>query len=196
MTVDWTTSTTILARLRDHGDGSAWGRLEDHFWEPLVRYALRLGLGLSDAQDVAQETLLAFARLHRADRYQRERGRLSSWLFGIANQRIREVRRSQLRQALVLSRAGETIDEASATDCDAEALWEEEWRRAAYREALQHVRSQVAEETFRLFELTVCQGLPVAEVARRLGVAPKQVYNARYRITTRLIRALERTRVR
>src|SRR5262245_27031610 len=53
----------------------------------------------------------------------------------------------------------------------------EEGRRAA-----QAVRAKVSEDSWQAFYLTVCEGRPGAEVAKRLGKTPGSVYQAAYRV--------------
>eukprot|EP00913_Durusdinium_trenchii_P006239 g5851.t1 len=79
----WITTTIMLERLSDAQD-SAWEELATHFRAPVHHFAIRLGLNESAAEDVVQSTLLAFISAYRDGRYEKDRGRLSSWLFGIA----------------------------------------------------------------------------------------------------------------
>ena len=64
----------------------------------IERYAARFNLKRADAQDAAQQTLIAFCNAYQQDKYQKEKGRLRVWLFGIARNQIRNlVRKNRLR---------------------------------------------------------------------------------------------------
>jgi DNA-directed RNA polymerase specialized sigma24 family protein len=89
---DWVTTSTILGGLRDFEDRASWERFVARFRAPIVRLALGHGLEAADADDVAQETLVAFADGFRAGRYDAQQGRLSSWLFGIAYRQVLRAR--------------------------------------------------------------------------------------------------------
>jgi DNA-directed RNA polymerase specialized sigma24 family protein len=119
--MDWITTSTLLLRLRDFEDAEAWDGFVHRFRSPILRFAGSLGIRDTDAEDVAQETLLAFARDYREGRYDRERGRLSHWLFGIAYRRALAQRRRNLRRAEPLPDE-DILPERTATD-----LWERHW---------------------------------------------------------------------
>ena len=84
MTAEWVTTSLVLERLKEFDNHSAWNLFSGWFREPVVAFARRMGLKGADADDAAQETLLAFARAYREGRYDSSKGRLSEWLFGIA----------------------------------------------------------------------------------------------------------------
>ncbi|MGE0480388.1 MAG: RNA polymerase sigma factor [Phycisphaerae bacterium] len=184
--MEWATTSTILASLADFRNQSAWGRFATQFREPIVRFALRLGLSASAAEDVAQETLLAFAEAFRQGRYDRERGRLRDWLFGIASRQIANRRRADAR------RRGKERDERSAfwhNTVDPEVAttaWESEWTRAVLAACLLRVRQEVEPMTMRAFDAVVREGRPVAAAARDLHLSVKAVYNARYTVLRRI----------
>lgn len=54
------TTATVLDRLRDVNDQSAWGSFVERFRAPIIGFSRRMGRSPADAEDVAQETLLAF----------------------------------------------------------------------------------------------------------------------------------------
>ena len=88
--MDWITTSTILEGLKEFEGGDAWERLVERFRRPIVSFIRDLGLAESDAEDVAQETLIAFAEAYREGKYDPAKGRLSHWLFGIAWVRRRD----------------------------------------------------------------------------------------------------------
>src|SRR5215210_5478398 len=61
----WLTTATVLQRLRDFENRDAWGAFAERFRQPVVSFARGMGLKGPDAEDVAQETLLAFAEAYR-----------------------------------------------------------------------------------------------------------------------------------
>src|SRR5690349_6694570 len=80
----WVTTATVLEKLRDFGNRDAWSSFTERFRQPVVSFARGMGLKQADAEDVAQETLLAFAEAYRGGKYDPAKGRLSRFLFGIA----------------------------------------------------------------------------------------------------------------
>ena len=191
MDEEWVTTSTLLVRLSDD-DERAWVKLADRFRAPIVAYARSLGLAEPDAQDAAQETLLAFVRLYREGRFERDRGALSRWLFGIAD---RQIKGARARVQRVGDREGTPAASAfweRVADAQPTELWDREWGRALLSQCVERARRETAPETFRMFELVVHDELAPAEAARRLGVPVKAVYNAKHRVLARIRELRER----
>lgn len=179
MEAEWITTSTILTGLRDFEDRGAWQRFVERFRAPVVRLAAQQGLALADAEDVAQETLLAFADAFRAGRYDVEKGRLSRWLFGIAYRQIQRAREGRDRRAA--ADLPEVPDDAAVT-----RSWDVEWERAILEQCLAQARREVQPQTFRAFELTALEGRDAADAAAELAVDVKAVYNAKHRLLQRV----------
>jgi len=186
--MDWNTTSTILDGLREGPGNYAWQRLCSRFRPPVVAFARDMGLSFADAEDVAQETLAAFAEAYRRGRYDRTRGRLSHWLFGFAyrhaaHARHRLARDGQARAPGALDRVDEArlIDEAEAT-----LSWDRRWEEALLEQCLQRVAQEVEPETFRAFHLVVVLNRPPADAAEVLAVPIKMVYNAKHRVLKRI----------
>jgi RNA polymerase sigma-70 factor (ECF subfamily) len=185
--VDWVTTSTILRDLRDYANVSAWGRLVDRFRDPVVRFARRLGFPDEDAEDIAQETFLAFAEMLRGDRYDRERGRLRSWLFGIASKQA--LRQRERRARWDRPAAGPRADMAILSIPDEKTvvdLWNKEWEQFLVRECFRRVRVEYRPESVRAFDLVVREGWSAQEAAVEIGTDVKAVYNAKHRILKRM----------
>jgi RNA polymerase sigma-70 factor (ECF subfamily) len=186
--MEWITTSTILAGLRDFGNAAAWERLSARFRGPIVGFARSLGLPPADAEDVAQETLLAFAEEFRRGRYDREQGRLSAWLFGIALNQVRRHRRAdeQRVRPLAGNEGATSFWDELADPSTARSTWEQEWEQALFAECLEQVRREVEPATLAAFELVVCEQLPTDQAAARLNVPVKTVYNAKHRVLRRI----------
>ncbi|HWL93524.1 MAG TPA: RNA polymerase sigma factor [Phycisphaerae bacterium] len=184
---EWITTTTVLHDLRDFENRAAWDRFDSRFRRPIVNFAVSVGLAPSDAEDVAQESLLTFAEAYRGGRYERTRGRLSQWLFGIAYRKALDQRRRSARGAgsgsseVNLWMAENLPDETAAT-----VSWDREWEQALLEQCLEQVRREVEPSTYRAFELVVRENQDAAEAAAVLGVNIKLVYNAKHRILKRI----------
>lgn len=180
------TSQSLLAGLADPNNQTAWRQYVDRYRPLLSSYAERLGVPRSDLEDLAQQTLLAFSLAYREGQYDVKRGRLRSWLFGIATGTIRNYWRSRHR----IARVGGTGDGDAvaliADDRRLDQIWEEQWRDAVVTACLREVRAEVEAHTFAAFDLFACQGLPAREVAERLGTTENAVFCAKRRVLARL----------
>jgi len=187
MDTEWATTTTILQNLREYSNDDAWRRLVERFRPPIARFAERSGALPADADDVAQETLTAFAEAFRSGRYDPARGRLSQWLFGIAYKQVLRQRQSSARENAKRAVGGSSAlmshipDEKSAED-----VWNIEWERAVMQACMTRAQNEFEPETIRAFEAAVRDGRSAAEVADELGVPVKRIYNAKHRVLTRL----------
>lgn len=179
--MDWRTTTTLLLELRDFRNEPAWDRFVERFRPALEAFARRLGTPADDAADVVQETLLAFARAYRDGKYDRDSGRLRSWLFGIAYRSILHHTSRASRRRVMVEVDPNLPDERGARD-----LWDRIWDELMVNQALSRARHEFSNETYRLFELVVLDEKTPEEVAAGLGVPIKKVYNAKHRVLSRL----------
>ncbi len=180
----WVTTSTILEKLRLFEDEDAWERLVDRFREPILAFARAMRLGPFDAEDVAQETLTTFARLLRDGRYDRDRGRLSHWLFGIARMKILDHQKREARRHRILPNEGRDPD--GVADADPEELWERSWEIFVAETCVARVRTELSADAFRAFEMVVLAERKPGEVAEELGVDVKSIYNAKHRALQRI----------
>jgi RNA polymerase sigma-70 factor (ECF subfamily) len=183
-----TTTSTFLGGLND-GDPEAWQRFYDRYEPMLLAMARRAGLREEDARDVVQEVLTtAFVEGFRAGKYDRERGRLRSWLRGIVANKIREARRRVTRPEVQMT------DQSDATRClngiaddrKLPDLFDEEWERAVLAECLRRVKLEVDPKTFQAFHLYAMAGWQPEKVAAQLGIARETVYVHKSRVLARL----------
>ncbi|MFC3690959.1 RNA polymerase sigma factor [Chenggangzhangella methanolivorans] len=160
------------------GDARAFEALAARHYEPIRRFAWRRCGDATDAEDVAQETLIRIAR--SLDRFE-GRSAFSTWAFGIALNAARdrgraEARRGAIeREALALARLDQ--DEAPGDDMTDE-LW------AAVDALPEPQRDAVL--------LVHVEGLTHAQAAQALGCAEATVswrlFSARRRLKSALSR--------
>ncbi len=187
------TSLTLIQKLQEPGNEEAWVRLCERYRPILLAVIRRSGAPEAEHDDVAQETLAVILDKFRRGEYDRSKGRLKSWLAGIALNKIREFRRRRRRQS------ERTVESGSATGFwdripDTRELidvFEHEWQAGLLGEALRQVRLQVDAKTFEAFKLYAIDGREPEDVAAHLGMAREAVYNAKSRVLARLRRTRE-----
>ncbi len=185
--MEWITTSTMLQKLHAADDHGAWERLVQRFQRPIVRFATRVGASPAEAEDVAQETLLAFAENYRNGKYDRAKGRLSHWLFGIAYRQIRrEIRRQARRVATLPATGNGSFWSALPDQQQASTVWDAEWEQALLAACIERAHREFEPRTFRMFELAVRLEWSPADVARELAVPVKAVYNAKHRVIKRI----------
>ena len=184
MATDWITTSTLLHQLRDFDDDQAWRRIVERFRKPIAGFAVELGVSPEDSEDVAQETLLDFAKAFREGKYDRERGRLRKWLFGIAYRRAARQRRKSGRDRD--RRAPGEEAERVADERWASTVWDRRWQAHVLEECLVQVRREFSADVFEAFELVVGKERTPGEAAEQLGVPIKKIYNAKHRVLKRI----------
>ncbi|MEW6251673.1 MAG: sigma-70 family RNA polymerase sigma factor [Planctomycetota bacterium] len=182
------TSTVLLEGLRTAQNRTIWQQYVDRYRPVLVAHARRVGLSAADAEDVAQEALAAFCQAYRAGKYEREKGRLRDWLFGIARNQLSNWRRRQPRREMRIGGPGDESGVVGQLPGEDEwvCLWEQEWRDAVLRRCLEVVQTEVDPNTLTAFELFAAQGVPAKQVAERLGISPNAVFIAKHRVLRRI----------
>ncbi|MBI5865222.1 MAG: sigma-70 family RNA polymerase sigma factor [Planctomycetes bacterium] len=178
------TTTRLLADLRNARNDGAWAELDARYRPILVRFSLQLGFVGDDSEELAQQTLAEFARSYSDGKYDPQRGRLRSWLLGIARNVAFELRRKKAG----LHNGVDSLLEQIPDDARLSVIWEQQREQAIFAEALARLRSstQTDAATIEAFELYAVQGMPVEHVAERCGLSVDSVYVAKNRLTKRL----------
>ena len=182
------TNTVMLNDLRNPGNQTVWQEFVGRYRPMILKYARRFGLSDSDAQDAAQQTLIAFCTSYQKGKYDREQGRLRVWLFGIARNQIRNaVKKSYRKELQVVEDSDQTNFFARVEDGDElERIWDEEWRDAVIRQCLEEVRRDVDPKSIEAFELFAWKGWPAQKVADHLDMTANAVFIAKHRIMKRI----------
>ncbi len=180
-----TTNTILLDGLVDPGNDRIWREFDERYRPIVEAFARRQGLSADDAADAAQDTLADFARDYRAGRFDRTRGRLRSWIFGIARNRVIDVQRVKGRRR---EWRGESAFVDLSTGDDPEPTWRDEWRKAMLRAAMRelHAGSKLDPRTVCAFERVAFDRAAAADVAAEVGMSVNEVYVAKSRVLKRL----------
>jgi RNA polymerase sigma-70 factor (ECF subfamily) len=182
------TSLTLLQRLRAN-EPDAWREMV-YLYTPLVYgWCARFGVRGADADDVSQEVFRAAMASLAGFRREQAGDTFRGWLRGITRNMVlvhfrRRDRRPQgSGDTDVLLQMQEVVDPASlpADEDDPPAD-----RDALCRRALELVRREFEERTWRAFWQTVGEGRSPVDVAADLGATPAAVRKAKSRVLHRL----------
>jgi len=193
------TRQSLLERLKCWDDQESWRDFFDSYGGLLYRTAVKAGLTDAEAQDVVQDTIITVARKIETFRYDPARDSFKGWLLYWTRKRISmEYRKRQrARPTAGLAESSVEIDQIpDPTGINLETVWEEEWTRAIWEEALSKVKAQVGSKQFQMFQLYVVKERPAVEVATALGVAVAQVYLAKHRVSALIKKELGQLKAR
>lgn len=183
------TTTRLLDALREPANEPAWTHIDARYRPVVAGLARRLGLSGADADEVAQHTLAEFVRAYREGRYDRGKGRLSSWILGIARHAtlhaLRDARRARTPGADALA---DVPDEHALR-----SIWADERDRAILARAMGMLRdeSSLDDRTLLAFDLVALRAVPAAEAAAQCSMSVEQVYVAKSRVVRRLRELVE-----
>lgn len=185
--VKWITTTQALDELKSSQDSLVWGTFCNHFRPVIENFAKQLGLTETDAEDAAQQTMIEFIESFRKGKYQREKGHLSNWLFGIARYVILNIRSHKPSEQLIADRtAGTSFMDFVQDDKIIEHKWEIEWKQMVLEKCLEQARQEFEPKVLEAFSLYAISQVPVEDVCRRLDMSPNAVYISKSRVLSRL----------
>jgi len=185
--MEWITTTRILEELRSSNDGDAWTFLIRCFRPMLVSFGRRMGLSEADSEDASQETLLVFVEKLRADKYVRDKGRLSNWLFGVARKVIlKHLKRSSTEKLTPNSGTNVSSCHIAADTVATQDTWDIEWGRMILTRCLDQVSREFTPRVVEAFRLYAIDGKSAKEVGERLNMSRNAVYIAKSRILSRV----------
>jgi RNA polymerase sigma-70 factor (ECF subfamily) len=180
------TSTSLLQRLRAQ-EPAAWERLCQLYGPLVYRWARSSGLQDTDAADVVQEVFRAVAG--RLDHFHRDcpTDSFRGWLWGITKNKLRDHFRA---------RAGNPIG-AGGTDAQQQLLEVPETPpdstsdslspdAVLVHRALALIQVEFEERTWKAFWRSAVDGQAAADIAKELGMTPRAVRQAKYRVLRRL----------
>lgn len=174
------TRTTLLIRLKNGDDQTAWRTFDQLYRPMLVSYAGSRGLDPNDSEDVAQQCMQAV--LDKISTYEHQ-GSFKTWLRAIAEKKICDRFRAKGREVQAESAvlAGKADPNPSPDE-----IWERQWWQAHLRHGADVVRGEVAQTTFAAFVGYAIEGQAADAVAQSLGLSVNQVYVAKHRVLDRI----------
>jgi RNA polymerase sigma-70 factor, ECF subfamily len=174
-----TTSPSLLEKLRQPGDRSAWERFVDLYTPLLHHWAKRLGRQASDADNLVQDVLVTL--LEELPRFNYQPGRrFRGWLWTVTLNKHRK----QMRVAVPVQ-AADGLHEPEVP-AEAEEIAEVEYRRYLVDRALRLMRADFEPATWKACWEYVVEGRSPADVAAELGVTVNAVHLAKARVLKRL----------
>jgi RNA polymerase sigma-70 factor (ECF subfamily) len=180
-----TTPVSLLQRLRrPDALQTDWTRFVDPYAPLLLAYARRLGLRGDTAADLVQDVFVVLLVKLPNFTYDPTRS-FRGWLKKVTrNEWLKRKRRVALP---VRGAADGELDAVAGAEPDpAEAFWEKEYRELLAARALQLMRRDFQEATWKAAWEVIAAGRDPARVAADLGLTANAVHQAKYRVLTRL----------
>lgn len=184
------TRSSLLEQLRGLGDDGSWLEFFDRYWRLLYNVARESGLGVADARDVVQQTVIKVSELMPDFEYERSKGSFRAWLRSLTRYRILEHRRRLAkvsREVPMDGWEGEVLPEL-------EEVWDREWEENLTHAALVRVKAKVSPKDYQVFVCHVIDGWSARETARAVNASTGYVYVAKHRVAKLFEKEIKRLR--
>ena len=179
----YTTSATLLERVRQRTDAAAWDRFVKLYTPFLYHCGMRLGLAEADAADAVQDVFLVLLDKLPAFQYAQD-GSFRAWLRTVTVNKCRERFRKRHETAAGGSESGLS---QLAVGGDSDEFWNVEYRQHLVARALEIMQSEFEPTTWQACWQTTVEDRPAADVAAGLGITINAVYVARSRVLRDLL---------
>ncbi|MFO0820807.1 MAG: sigma-70 family RNA polymerase sigma factor [Pirellulales bacterium] len=180
------TNHSLIARVKDLGDGASWLEFLGIYQPVVYRMARRRQLQDADAQDVMQQVFLSISRSIEGWEPGEGRPPFRAWLTTIARNAItKALSRRPRDQATGTTSAADILENQQAAEATASEIVAEA-RRELIRWATEQIHSEFSEDIWQIFQQTAIDGAPIADVANSTGRSAGSIYVARFGIIARL----------
>jgi RNA polymerase sigma-70 factor (ECF subfamily) len=178
------TRASLIQRVRDNADTSAWGEFFSVYQPLLFAYVRQRGVSGQDADDVVQDV---FAKLTQAlphFEFDAERGRFRTWLWRVTQNALADWARR--RNARDRAERGWADEYKPPDAAHSSAEWDRLYRRRILETVLERVRRSAQPVTWACFAGRILEGRPAAQIAAETGVSVNAVYVNASRLLTRV----------
>lgn len=181
MGTSFSTSASLLQRVRQTTDREAWERFVQLYTPLLFWWLRRAGLQQEDAADLVQDVLTDLVRKLPSFEYKLN-GSFRGWLRMVVLNKWRD--RRKRRASLEVTAGSALLDQAEPDPLP--ELTEAEYRQQLVSRALKIMQSDFEPTTWRACWELIEGERPAAEIAAELGLTAGAVYAAKFRILARL----------
>ncbi len=182
------TSRSLIERLK-RNETPAWKDLV-HLYSPLIfHWCRKAGLPDQDCADINQEVFRSVIANIDSFRKDRPGDTFRGWLRTITRNKITDHHRRAGRQPHGAGGTEAQLRLGQAQDADDELIRDEDDLRAEhelYRRAIEMIRSEFKEQTWRAFWAVAVEGKSATEVGDELGMRAGTVRVAKSRVLKRL----------
>lgn len=181
------TSETLIARVKDPTDAVAWNNFVAIYQPVIYRMARRRAMQDADAQDLTQKVLLAVSQAIGRWEPGGDRPPFRAWLATLArNAILNALTRRQPDTGSGSTHTFELLNAQASDDPQTTSELLLESRRQILRWAIEYIRHEFSDATWRMFWETAIAGRTVSEVAAECDRSLGAVYMARFHIMRRL----------
>lgn len=186
--MSFTTRFTILNNILNVDDVS-WNEFYD-FYSPLIHLRGKSrGLSQTECEELVQDVMMSFFKGLKKFQYDPSKGRFRSFFKTIIDRRAIDIMRGRKKKTISMD---ESMKDSLPSDENIEDQWESEWKKRIFEAAVEKVKHDSSEQTFKVFESCVLNGEKPKDVAKKLKMSVNSVYFAKHRVMVKLKQIVER----
>jgi RNA polymerase sigma factor (sigma-70 family) len=182
------TPLSLLERLAQPADDSAWRRFDALYRPWIVKWIHRLdpGLAPTDSDDVTQDVMHALVEKIGMFRQQRP-GAFRTWLRNFVSRRLKAFWRTRRRQSPAQDPSAQSpLEEIAESGSQLTRQWDQEHDQYVLRRLLELCDAEFSSERVEAFRRQVLEGESADDVATALGKSKNSVLIDKSRILSRL----------
>jgi RNA polymerase sigma-70 factor (ECF subfamily) len=180
------TPISLLARLRQCTDSSAWRRWFDLYRPIIHRFLRRPELQAADLEEVVGEVLVTVVREIPHFHHNGRAGAFRCWLRQVMANRLREFRRARRERPGGDGVWDRLLGEVESPDSGLAKAWDREHDQLVLRRMLELVEPEFEATTWQAFRRLVLDGEPAEQVAAALAISVNAARIAKCRVLSRL----------
>ncbi len=180
------TPASLLYRLRQPEDVTAWVRFVDLYTPLMFHWAQKLGQQESDCADLVQDVFLILWRKLPEFKYDSEKS-FHAWLKTIFLNRYR----SRMRKRSSATMNSPSSDEDFSIADFSDRLADDDDTRYLIRQAFRLIEAEFSVQQQQVFRNYVLQEQPPDQVSKEFGISLGTVYGIKSKILSRLRQELQ-----
>lgn len=186
------TRASLLVQIRDGANHVAWREFMQIYAPVVYGFARKRGLQDADAADLMQDVMRSVSSAIGRLEYDRGQGTFRGWLFTITRNKVYNFLSARRLRPQGSGESGTNrLLDATPQPSDGDEEWEVEYQRRLAALAMDRVKGEFQDNTWRAFWLTAVEGVAAAEAGRQVGISPGAVYVAKSRVLARLKEEVE-----
>ena len=187
MTSNPDTRVSLLIRVRDPANQAAWHEFVEIYRPVILRLARTKGMQEADADDVAQQILMAVAKAVEEREHDPKRAKFRTWLHRVAcNAILNALSRGRPDRGSGDSGILDLLGQEPSRMGPGSDVLRLEHRREVFRWAARQVRREFDQATWDAFWLTAVEQRAVEAVAKELAKTRGAIYGSRSRVMRRI----------
>jgi RNA polymerase sigma-70 factor (ECF subfamily) len=181
------TRASLLIKIRDRSDHGAWREFMNLYGPVVYGFGRKRGLQDADASDLMQDVMRSVANSIGQLDYDRQRGSFKGWLFTVTrNKLLNFVSARRIRPTATGDSSTDQMLNSHPDASDGSETWELEYQRRLAALAMDRIKGEFQEKSWRAFWMTAVEGVSAGDVAKQLGMSAGAIYVAKSRILARL----------